>query len=62
MPEAALKVEEYTGQKACHYFADTQGEAEKIAKDLAASSGGGEVRIHGLDGKIRDKRHGFSSK
>lgn len=34
--------------------ADTQKEAEKIAKGYAANSGGGEVRIHGLDGKIRD--------
>lgn len=35
-------------------FADTQKEAEEIAKQLSANSGGGEVRIHGLDGKIRD--------
>jgi len=34
--------------------ADSQKEAEKIAKQLARNSGGGEVRIHGLDGKIRD--------
>lgn len=34
--------------------APTQKEAEGIAKDLAGKSGGGEVRIHGLDGKIRD--------
>lgn len=33
---------------------DTQREAERAAKELAANSGGGEVRIHGLDGKIRD--------
>ena len=32
----------------------TQVEAEKIAKQFASNSGGGEVRIHGLDGKIRD--------
>lgn len=35
-------------------LADSQKEAEKIAKELSANSGGGEVRIHGLDGKIRD--------
>jgi len=35
-------------------LANTQKEAEKIAKELSANSGGGEVRIHGLDGKIRD--------
>ncbi len=35
-------------------FANTQREAEKLAKQFSANSGGGEVRIHGLDGKIRD--------
>lgn len=35
-------------------FAATQKEAERRAKELAANSGGGEVRIHGLGGKIRD--------
>ncbi|MDP3988060.1 MAG: DUF2188 domain-containing protein [Candidatus Levybacteria bacterium] len=35
-------------------FVDTQREAERVAKELATNSGGGEVRIHGLDGKIRD--------
>lgn len=35
-------------------FADTQKEAERLAKEFAANSSGGEVRIHGLDGKIRD--------
>ena len=33
---------------------DTQREAEADAKRFSANSGGGEVRIHGLDGKIRD--------
>ena len=35
-------------------FKKTQSKAEKLAKEFSASSGGGEVRIHGLDGKIRD--------
>lgn len=35
-------------------YADTQEEADRIAKVFSANSGGGEVRIHGLDGKIRD--------
>lgn len=35
-------------------YVNTQSEAELEAKRLAAHSGGGEVRIHGLDGKIRD--------
>lgn len=42
------------GGKRTSDFAATQKAAEKIAKDLSAKSGGGEVRIHGLDGKIRD--------
>ncbi len=35
--------------------ARTQQKAEQIAKRLAQNSGGGEVRIHGSDGKIRDR-------
>jgi uncharacterized protein YdaT len=42
------------GAKRASAIMDTQKEAEKLAKDLAAKSGGGEVRIHGRDGKIRD--------
>ena len=34
--------------------ADSQQSAERAAKQFSAHSGGGEVRIHGLDGKIRD--------
>jgi hypothetical protein len=33
---------------------DTQAEAEQLAKHFAGKSGGGEVRIHGRDGRIRD--------
>lgn len=35
-------------------YADTQKAAEKRAKELSGNSGGGEVRIHGLNDKIRD--------
>jgi len=35
-------------------YADTQKEAEKLAKQFSANSGGGEVKIHGRNGKIRD--------
>lgn len=35
-------------------IAPTQADAEKIAKDLASKSGGGEVRIHSPKGPIRD--------
>ena len=33
---------------------DTQAKAEQAAKDMAARSGGGEVRIHSPKGPIRD--------
>lgn len=36
-------------------FSPTQKSAEKIAKQYATNSGGGEVVIHGRDGRIRDK-------
>lgn len=42
------------GGKRISGSADTQKEAEKIAKGFAGNSGGGEVRIHDLKGKIRD--------
>lgn len=42
------------GSKRVSGSADTQKEAELMAKKFAANAGGGEVRIHGLDGKIRD--------
>jgi len=31
-----------------------ESKAEKLAKKFSSNSGGGEVKIHGLDGKIRD--------
>jgi len=33
---------------------DTQKEAETRAKEIVGNAGGGEVRIHGRDGRIRD--------
>lgn len=33
---------------------NTQRDAEAKAKVLAGNTGGGEVKIHGVDGKIRD--------
>lgn len=47
------KVQKEGGSKASG-SADTQKEAEKMAKQFSGNSGGGEVRIHGRDGKIRD--------
>jgi hypothetical protein len=34
--------------------ADTQAEAERIAKQIVSNLGGGEVVIHRMDGTIRD--------
>lgn len=33
---------------------ERQSDAYAAARDFAANSGGGEVRIHGTDGKIRN--------
>ncbi len=33
---------------------NTQAEAEQRAKEIVRNAGGGEVRIHGRDGRIRD--------
>lgn len=43
--EGAMRISDHT---------QTQADAEQQAKDFAGNSGGGEVRIHGRDGKIRD--------
>jgi hypothetical protein len=40
-------------ERVSEYF-NTQTDAEKAAKEFSSNNGGGEVRIHGLDGKIRD--------
>ena len=40
------------GRASSHH--DTQAEAEKRAKEIVGNRGGGEVRIHGRDGRIRD--------
>ncbi len=34
--------------------ADTQAHAAAAARRIVANAGGGEVRIHGRDGRIRD--------
>ena len=43
-----------TGSQRASASVNTQKEAEQLAKQYSSNSGGGEVRIHGLDGKIRD--------
>lgn len=42
------------GASKASFHGDTQKEAEYAAKGFLSNLGGGEVRIHGLDGKIRD--------
>lgn len=46
-------VQKENGKKASAVV-ETQKHAEKLAKQFSANNGGGEVRIHGLDRKIRD--------
>lgn len=52
-PESGWQAKKEGAGKASGIF-NTQKEAEKAAKEFSSNSGGGEVRIHGLDGKIRD--------
>lgn len=40
------------GRASSHH--DTQADAERRAKEIVRNQGGGEVRIHGRDGRIRD--------
>lgn len=42
------------GAKRASAHEATQAEAERRAKEIVANRGGGEVRIHGKDGRMRD--------
>jgi uncharacterized protein YdaT len=42
------------GAKRSSGHEDTQADAIQRAKDIVGNEGGGEVRIHARDGKIRD--------
>jgi len=42
------------GAKRAPAHAPTQAQAERRAKKIVSNQGGGEVRIHGTDGRIRD--------
>lgn len=42
------------GAKRSSAHASTQAQAERRAKAIVSNQGGGEVRIHGKDGRIRD--------
>ena len=47
---------EREGSERASFLTTTQGEALAKARELSILSGGGEVSIHGRDGRIRDKR------
>ncbi|GAA4712923.1 hypothetical protein (DUF2188) [Promicromonospora umidemergens] len=42
------------GAKRASAHADTQAQAVDRAREIVGNAGGGEVRIHGRDGRIRD--------
>lgn len=42
------------GAKRASATASTQAQAEKRAKQIVANQGGGEVRVHRADGRVRD--------
>jgi hypothetical protein len=42
------------GSKRSSAHTDTQSQAEDRAKQIVRNAGGGEVRVHGRDGRIRD--------
>ena len=42
------------GAKRASARTKTQAEAEQRAKEIVANQGGGEVRVHRRDGRIRD--------
>jgi len=52
-PDGGWDAKKAGGQRASGNY-NTQKEAEQAAKKFVKKLGGGEVRIHGLDGKIRD--------
>ncbi len=52
-PTGGWDVKKPGGNRASAH-ADTQKDAVDRAREIVRNSGGGEVRIHGRDGKIRD--------
>ena len=42
------------GSERASAHATTQAQAERRAKEIVSNLGGGEVRVHGKDGRIRD--------
>jgi len=52
-PDGGWDVKKPNADRASSHH-DTQAEAERRAKEIVGNNGGGEVRIHGRDGRIRD--------
>ena len=52
-PERGWDVKKPHSKRASSHH-DTQADALQRAKEIVANAGGGEVRIHGRDGRIRD--------
>lgn len=52
-PKGGWDVKKPGGSRASKHTS-TQKEAVDSARDIVKNQGGGEVRIHGRDGKIRD--------
>ena len=52
-PKGGWDVKKPGSSKASHH-AETQKEAIDRAREIVKNSGGGEVRIHRADGRIRD--------
>jgi sarcosine oxidase gamma subunit len=52
-PDGGWKVVKPGGKRASAKTA-TQAQAEKRAKEIVANQGGGEVRVHRPDGRVRD--------
>ncbi|MDX6533968.1 MAG: hypothetical protein QOF68_1712 [Gaiellales bacterium] len=51
-PDGGWDVRKDGGNRASSHHR-TQPEAARAAKDYARNAGGGEVRVHGRDGKVR---------
>lgn len=56
VPRGELWAVEREGAERASFLTATQDEALVRARELSISCGGGEVSIHGRDGRIRDKR------
>ena len=52
-PDGTWNARRENSERASSIF-DTQREAERQAKEFSSNSGGGEVRIQGIDGRFRD--------